>query len=369
LTRTLRTASPSPLVVATVASLLTVVLVSVGLNRAGWDPTVFVGFGEDAVAITEYATERLGAIELRPVQGHDGKFFFVQANDPWVTQPTDNAAILDHPIYRSQRMLYPVLAGGFGLFGPTAVTWGLLVVNILAMGLGTFATARLSRRLGGSTWWGLAFVANFGLLYTLTNDDAGILAAALAMWAVAMVYEERLGMAIALLAGAALTREVMVVCAAGLAVWLWSQHRRKAALVALVVPGVAIAGWIVYLRYQLGPDQADPRAVGWPFVGLARAVPEWLADPVVALAGVAVLVILALFTVRWAQTRTALGWMFIGFVPLAALLTDKVWREIFDYTRAVAPLLTAAMLLIFVEARAKRERSAIAGRSDAKVSP
>lgn len=344
------TGSSSPAAVAVVALVLAAGLVGLGLNRAGWDPTVFVGFGEDAVVTTEYAVKRMGDVELRPGQGHDGKFFFVQANDPWVLDPESNAAILDHPIYRSQRMLYPLLAGGFGVLDPISVVWGLVVVNVLAMGLGTLGTARVATRIGGSPWWGLAFVANFGLLYTVTNDDAGIVAAALVMWAVAMVYEEHLGIAIGLLAAATLTREVMILCALGLAAWLWLRGRRRASLTALLVPALSIGSWILYLRWQLGPDETGPGAIGWPLVGLVRALPDWLSDPAVALAGIAVLVIMVLFVMRWAQTRTPLGWMFIGFVPLATVMTDRVWREIFDYTRAVAPLLTAAVLLIFVEA-------------------
>jgi hypothetical protein len=81
------------------------------LSRVDWDATVFIGFGEDAPATRAYAEDRLGTVYLRGDQGHDGKFFFIQANDPWVLAPENNAAVLDRPLYRSQRMLYPVLAG------------------------------------------------------------------------------------------------------------------------------------------------------------------------------------------------------------------------------------------------------------------
>ena len=326
-------------------------LVGLGLNRADWDPTVFAGFGEESLAITEYAEDRLGDVRRRPSVGHDGRFFFVQANDPWVVDPANNGKILDRPVYRSQRMLYPLIAGGFGLFDANTIVWSLLLVNVAAMGLGTFVTSRLALQLGGSPWWGLAFVANFGLLFTLTNDDAGIVAAALALWAVAKIHDGQLQFAVALLAGAALTREVMLVCALGLAIWLWLTGRRKAAVYTLVVPTVVTGAWFLYVRAQLGPDDAATAEIGLPFVGLARAIPAWLDDSTVTAAGVAVVLVMVLFLVRWAGTRTALGWTFVGFIPLAALLTEQVWREIFDFTRAVAPLLTAAVLLVFVESK------------------
>lgn len=349
------TRSTRPVIVAAVGIVFSVVIVGLGLFRTDWDPTLFVGFGEEAAATTEYAEERLGEVILRPVQGHDGKYFFVQANDPWVLEPDNNASVLDHPIYRSQRMLYPLLAGGLGFFGPQTIVWALVVVNIVAMGVGTMATSRVAQRIGGSPWWGLAFVANFGLLFTLTNDDAGIVAAALAFWALAMLYEGRLGPAVAFLAAAALTREVMIVCAVGLAVWAWSVGKRRTALYLISVPALFMAGWTVYLRARLGADGSSPDAIGWPFVGMGRAVSSWLENPLVAVAGVAVILIMVLYLVRFAGTRSSLGWMFLGFIPLATVLSDNVWREIFDFSRAVAPLLTAAILLVFVEPRRRRE--------------
>lgn len=272
-----------------------------------------------------------------------------------VLEPENNASVLDHPIYRSQRMVYPLLAGGLGLFGPQTIVWALVAVNVVAMGAGTMATSRVAQALGGSPWWGLAFVANFGLLFTLTNDDAGIVAAALAFWALAMLHEGRMGLSAGFLAAAALTREVMIVCAVGLAMWAWSVGRRRAALYLITVPALSIAGWMIYLRARLGPHGSSPDAIGWPFVGLGRAVSSWLDDPLVAAAGVAVILVMMLYLVRFAETRSSLGWMFLGFIPLATLLTDNVWREIFDFSRAVAPLLTAAILLIFVAPRRRRQ--------------
>lgn len=326
-------------------------IVYLALASSEWDPTVFVGFGEDATATTEYAEERLGEVILRESQGHDGKYFFVQANDPWVREPAENAAIIDHPVYRSQRMLYPILAGGLGAFSPEAIVWGMILVNVVAMAIGTLGTTKLAVLLGGTSWWGLAFPANIGLLYALTSDVSDIWAAALAIWAVLYVYRDRVPAAIALLTLATLSREVMVLSAFGAAAWLWIEGRRKDALLTATVPSAVIGIWILYLRAQLGPDETSAGALGLPFYGLIRAIPTWLGEPLAVAAGLGTVAILALFSLRWARTRTPLGWSFIGFVPLAVMLTSKVWHEVFDFSRALAPLVTAAVLLIFVETK------------------
>ena len=60
-------------------------IVYLALAASEWDPTVFVGFGEDATATTEYAEERLGEVILRESQGHDGKYFLFTADAGIIT--------------------------------------------------------------------------------------------------------------------------------------------------------------------------------------------------------------------------------------------------------------------------------------------
>jgi hypothetical protein len=343
-------------VIALFALAITAALVGRILWVLDWDVTSFVGFGAEATETRAYAEELLGDVFLRGDLGHDGKFFFVQANDPWVADPSTNAELLDFPVYRSRRMLYPLLAGGLGLLGPETIVWNLVVVNVVGMTLGTLGTARLSRSMGGSPWWGLAFLGNLGLIFTLTIDGAGVLAAAFAIWAVAFLYEGHMLGGIGMLAAAVLTREVMLICAIGVAAWLWSQARRRDAMLAIAIPSLALGVWEVYLRSRLGPGGGTTGTIGFPLVGLVRAVPRWIDDPLTLAAGLCMVAIAIIFTVRWWVGRSLIGWTFVGFVPLAVVMTAKVWTQIFDFSRALAPLLTATILLLFVEGR--RERGA-----------
>lgn len=349
-----RTGSPrqyKTAIVVLVALAITAGLAARILSDFGWDATAFVGFGEDAAAIREYAEHRLGEVVLRQAAGHDGKFFFIQANDPWVTDPGERTELFDYPVHRSRRMLYPLLAGGLGLFGPGVIVWSLLVSNVVWMAIGTWGTARLARALGGSPWWGLAFSLNIGLIFTLIIDGAGIMALALGIWAVALLYEERFTPAVTLLAASALTRESMLVCAIGVAAWMWSRGRRRHALVALGIPTVALGFWEAYLRLRLGPDPGLPGSFGLPFAGLGTAVSQWWQRPIVMAFGVCLVILAILLVRRWWVGRSLLSWAFIGFVPLGTMFTAAIWTEFFDFTRVLAPLLTASILVVFVEDR------------------
>lgn len=337
------------LVVALIALALTAGLVVRLLSDLGWDATAFVGFGEDATPTREYAEEHLGEVFLRTSQGHDGKFFFVQANDPWLTDPVANAELLDFPVHRSRRMLYPLVAGGFGLFAPEATVWGLLAANVAAMAVGTWGTARLAVALGGSPWWGLAFTLNIGLLFALLINSAGIFALAFAVWAVALLYEGHFQLAVASLTAAVLSREVIILCALGVGVWVWTEGRRRHALFTFGVPALLFGLWEIYLRFRLGADTGDRESLGVPFVGLVRSISEWWQEPVTLAFGVCVLALGVLYLLRFWVRRTLLGWAFVGFLPLASLMTAEIWTEFFDFSRVLAPLLTASILLVFVE--------------------
>ena len=321
------------------------------LSAVDYDVTLFTAFGEEAAETRQYAEERLGEVFLRPHQGHDGKFFFVQANDPLLLEPEENAAVLDRPIYRSQRMLYPLIAGAGGLLSPDVVVWALLLVNLLAMGAGSWAVAHVAMAMGGSPWWGLAFVLNVGLVIEMNIDGAGIVSAAAAFGAVALLLKGRSAMAIVLLLLAVLAREAMLIAAVGSAWWLWRRDQRTEAVAAIAVPLSGIALWAIYLRWRIDWDVgvSQVEEIGFPFRGFLEAIESWMRSPADLAAGAAMIILFVLYVRRALLYRRLVGIAFLGFVALGLVFSKQVWLSYFDITRAVAPLITAFVLMVFLE--------------------
>ncbi|CAN5849688.1 hypothetical protein BH23ACT4_BH23ACT4_01210 [soil metagenome] len=346
--------------VGVVALLIASLFAVLVLSRMSWDVTVFTAFGEESTEVNDYAEERIGQVFLRASQGHDGKFFFIQANDPWVLEPELNAAFLDRPLYRSQRMLYPVLAGGGGLFTPEMIVWALIVVNILAMGVGSWAVAGLATTLGGSQWWGLSFVLNLGLISEMNIDGAGVLAAAAAFAAILAFYRNRTSWGFSLLVVAVLAREAMLLVAAGVGIWMWMHRRNKHALMSFAIPVTAVGAWAIYLRTRIGweTEGSEIQEIGIPFVGFVRSISEWLGDPFDFLVAGAVLLILVVFARRAIASRELLGYAFVGFAALGIVFTKQVWQSYFDITRAIAPAVTAFVVLAFAHDHRKDAKSA-----------
>lgn len=312
-----------------------------------FDPSVLIRVGEQQQEYVDYARARLGHLVLSPKAGHDGKFFFVQAMDPLLLHPDLNARLLDRPTYRAQRMLYPLLAGGAGLFPARATAWGLVTVNVLALALGTWATARLARLMGVSEWFGLAFALNPGMIVELNIDGSGILALALGMLGVSYFEEDRRWPAVAALAAAALARETMLLFAVGLAVYEFARRRRLDA--RWLVPFAGVGLWALWIRVRLGSGLGeDTQALDLPLRGLVRAVTPWLHRPdgvVDLLMAVLLLAMGLLLVVETVRHPTALGAATLGFVVLGLFLSQAVWDRYFDSSRALAPVITGYLVV------------------------
>jgi hypothetical protein len=252
-------------------------------------------------------------------------------------------------------MFYPLVASGFGLFSADGVVWGLLLVNVIAMGLGTWAVAVLAKEMGLSAWWGLAFLLNIGLVSELNIDGAGIVAAAAGFGAVAFFLKDRFWWGVGLLVVAALSREVMLLVAAGSAWWWWRvRGDRTRALWTVLVPGAAVALWALHLRLQMGWNggAGEIQEIGLPFVGFFRALTNyWIHDSIDLLVGVSMFAILILFGYRAIRRRDLVSLAFVGFTLVGILLTEQVWRSYFDITRGIAPVLTVFVLLVVANRR------------------
>ena len=163
-----------PIVVGVFATLFGMYVCISLLRPADWDPSIFVKFPEARPGEVAYGESMLGEVTPSAGDGHDGKYFFMQAMDPFYLSPDEHASHLDRPRYRAQRMVYPTLASGFGLLPAEATAWSLLLTNLAALGIGTWLTALLAKEIGISPWFGLAFLFNPGVLVATFIDTSEV---------------------------------------------------------------------------------------------------------------------------------------------------------------------------------------------------
>ena len=314
------------------------------LRLHDWDPAGMVAVGVTDVDRVEYAERLFGReIPLRSSVGHDGRFFIIQAMDPLFLNPDDHARLLDRPTYRSQRMLYPTLAGlARPFFGPDGVAWAMAGLNVLAFGVGAGATAVVARTYGASALWGLAFPLNPGALFELHIDGGGALAFAALMVGVALLNRRDTWPVVLAFSAAVLAREVMLLCVFGIVIARRVGPVKRRLLIA-VVPGVVALLWRVYVEIRLGdlPSRGAVQEIGLPFKGFLGAFEQWTEAPDLSLVlGVFYLFASLVVVLRALRLRTVLETSAVGFAVLAPLLVELVWLRYFDISRALMPIPT-----------------------------
>ncbi|UCC63229.1 MAG: hypothetical protein JSV36_21265 [Anaerolineae bacterium] len=206
----------TPALTATLAAAVYAIAI-LSLHR--WDPMVFVLLG------TRFTTgDPLGS------EGYDGQFVYQIA-----LRPTEAAEYLDTPAYRYQRILYPLLAHGLAAAQPALVPWALLLINLASAGVSARMAARLLERGQTSPWFALIIGLFAGQLLALRTD----LPEPLALGGMAtMEHAQRIsamtsatehnpsihwpGLAVSaiLFASSALTKETMLLTAAGYGLYL-----------------------------------------------------------------------------------------------------------------------------------------------------
>ena len=320
------------------------------LAKNDWDPTIFIKFPRGFPEFVEYGEDRLGDVYVAPEAGHDGKFYFVQAMDPFYLSPEENAVLIDRPTYRAQRMLYPTVAGAAGFAGAWPTVWAMYILNALAIGVGCVVTGLVARELRISEFFGLAFVANLGMLEAGLVDTAEIFGFALLMLGVYFCLRRSWRWMTVALTLAVLSRETMLAGAFGIVAYLvLTKERIPRSLVwMLVVP----AAWFAYLQVQIGylPGyDNDAQLFDLPFLGFIKALGYWNSQPVQAAhmtTGIILMSLAVMFLLRVLWNRNLVNVVAASFSLIAIVMSGVVWRQGFDSSRALAPLMTLYILSI-----------------------
>jgi hypothetical protein len=210
--------------------------------------------------------------------GGDGQQYYAIAR----TLPHLAAAApeLDRPQYRLQRIGFPALgwllhpSGG----GPGLVI-ALLFVNALGVALLCGGAAALLALDKTPPAWALTALIAPGLFLSLRSTAADALALGLAVAAVVAARRRHFVLAALLAAGAALTREPIIVALLGLALPFCTRSwRHNARLLGALVaaPALAVAGWFLAVHATVAQaHHLQVREFAPPFFGAVDAVRYW----------------------------------------------------------------------------------------------
>jgi len=314
-------------------------------------PEWFLHLGHNNRGSLEFARKVFGPDVVVPHKdGHDGRYFWAIARDPLLLHPHVDAPLMDRPVYRAQRVAYPLLAAPWRAFGERALLWGLLGTNLVLVGAGAFVAALLAIEVGAPARAALAFVLNPAVVIAMLGDLSDVLAIGALMLALLLLLRRRLGWAIVAGAVAGLAKEPMLLGLGGVTL-LWPALARRQRLLLAAVPGAVVVGWALYVRWRLGWPATSIQEFTGPFLGYADA---WRRSWSVAhnwtdaVAAIALVPFAAVTVVRWWRRRTMLLHAALPFALLVPFFTLQVLDILLNSVRAVGPAIAFVWIDFYV---------------------
>lgn len=289
--------------------------------------------------------DELGDIRLWPEQGHDGKFSYAIARQPF---ELDGAGV-DHPAYRYRRYLYSLLGGGFGFFPPMLTLYGLMALAAVGFGLGAVGAAALARTLRAGQWSPIAGLVNVGALSGVLQLTSDPLAFGLSMAGAALWVRQRQIPGLALLLLAVWSKEVYLLVPLGIGLWEFWERRVSRGVVVAGAPICLAAAWGLALAAVFPETSMTNSAFTAPFSGIWSAL--GLAESGFSIGSqLTTLAVLLVGSVAPVVARQRLLLSLTGvWVGLALVSHEQVWHQ--DSMRAFAPLFTFAVIAVAILSR------------------
>lgn len=345
-------ARTSPWAVASAAVLIYVVYVG-GLLLSGTDVRAFIDMDRSRVAQGHGSS----IIKLDPHghfytrDGYDGQYSYYIAVDPLHARP-----YIDWPAYRYGRILYPALARVAALGQPAGIPAALLLINVLAVGMGVWAIAAWLVRAGVSPWFSLLYAIYPGTLIAATRDLSDVLAISLIALA---AYVFRYGgtrshwNAACLFALAGLTRETTLSVAAVYAVSVLRQSGLRRGLAFAATAALPYLIWREVLAAWLGTSSIPPGVL--PTLPLAGLLSYGVRSSVFVLQTISVLVpgliacVIAITIWRRIGYSPEIGALLISFA-VVLIMNRSSYADIFASSR-IAGLIPLFLLLVLPNIR------------------
>jgi hypothetical protein len=310
-----------------------------------WDPTVLLRVGS-GLSHKEVVEAELGPVHSLDPLGHDGQINYLIARDPLCRRGTDAyLREFDNPAYRYRRILYPLLAGGGGVFSGPATLAGMIAWIAVGAGLAAAAGAYLAKRWGLPGLTPFLLLLNPGIYLSAQTLTADALALGFALAGVALWEGRREGAAGIVLAAATLVKEACLLVPICLALTPLFDRRLAATSRLLAVSGLPWLGWSFWVSGRV-LGGAGANNFDWPGAGILTAVRLWpgMGPAEVVQGWLALLLVAGSVALAWRSPNPFLRRSCLAWAGLAMLLSSDVWGYPGNLLRSLAPLWAFAAL-------------------------
>ncbi|MEA2572645.1 MAG: hypothetical protein QOI24_4646 [Acidobacteriota bacterium] len=277
--------------------------------------------------------------------GYDGQFYLRLALRPMSTAPVEQGIRFDYPVYRAQRIVYPLIVHALSFGSTRATLWLLVLLNVTAVCAVSAVGALLLEHYGVAGVYGIVIALFPSFLLTVRRDLTEAVELAFALAAILAMVKQRWLLTALLLAIAALSKEPsLLVPGAALAMIVIDRNARR--LWLLIAPAVYF-GWKLWLfhHFDLPVTLFNRSVLGVPFATVAPRIAA-LVHPAsrgeaVVLIELALLALFALLVaIAFRKSRAAievkLAWL--GYALLVTTLGPLFWDDDWSFLRPATEL-------------------------------
>lgn len=303
-----------------------------------------------------------GGVSVEHSAGYDGQFYLRLALSPFSKAQVEHGIRLDYPVYRAQRIVYPLIVNVLSFGSVTMTLWLLVLVNVAAVCAVSGVSARLLEYYGIAGAYGIVVALFPSFLLTVRRDLTEAVELAFVMAGVLAIVKQRWLPAALLLALAALSKEPsLLVPGAALAVIVVDRNGRR--LWLLIAPAAYFAWKLFLFHYFALPITLFNNSVlGIPFAVAAPRVaslipPASRGDAVVLLeiALLAAFVVLVGIAFRKSRAPLEVKLAWLGYALLVSTLGPLFWDDDWSFLRPATELgALGALIMLTSTTRMRR---------------
>jgi hypothetical protein len=266
--------------------------------------------------------------------GYDGQFYYRLAVAPLSPVARVAGIRFDYPVYRAQRIGYPLLVRLFSAANPKAIPWVMLLLNVAAAGVIAATAATMVSR-----WWAALAVALFpGFLLTISRDLVELVEIAFLLLALRFLLSRRIAPSVIFLTLAVLTKETAILFAIAAGVAILLKERAVIRASAFAIPIAAHVGWKLFLfrLWNLPPNLGASEHFTLPFAGVTAAMRGANRLLVIEVVLIALFTVVATLSFRLSHAELPVKLAWIAYAVLFFTLGAEFWWEDWAFLRAAS---------------------------------
>ncbi len=210
-------------------------------------------------------------------EGYDGQFNYYIARDP-----NTAAQYLDVPAYRFQRILFPVVGRLLSLGQTDLIPWAFLLINLVALALGTALLENLLVQFRVSRWYALTYGLTLGIFGSVRLSLSEPLAYPLILGGITLARNRQWLWTAFIFAIAALAKETTLIFAGAYVLYLFTQRDWKNGLLLGFISVLPFAIWQLILFKTLGSfgiGSGGAQATSFEMIPLMGIIRIWTDTP------------------------------------------------------------------------------------------